>query len=207
MKTFKQFLENTNEEKKARHKQLVAEINALMEKTQGNLSKKEAEEFVKKTKEMDEIIYYFTKPLTPDKVVPQKDNILTPDIIATAQNELIADKRIYHAIVSAAAGVWFDKLTDIDKIIGGLNPDISKEDLHNAFAKSRQKKKNHYGDTIKLYRAQTKQMKKPTTNWATTEEYARQFGNKIVSAEIPVDKIIAVNVGTRGKYHELVVES
>ena len=39
------------------------------------------------------------------------------------------------------------------------------------------------------------------------EEYARQFGNKIVSAEIPVDKIIAVNVGTRGKYHELIVES
>jgi hypothetical protein len=87
-----------------------------------------------------------------------------------------------------------------------MNPLVSKQDLYNAFNKTRQKLKDHYGETITLYRATGQQMNKPTTNWATTPEYAQQFGKKIISKNISINKIIVVNVGHRGTYHELVVE-
>jgi hypothetical protein len=209
MKTFMQFIENqeNDEDKKVRYNQLKKEINDIIQKyPQGLLVGQEAENFKKLTKELEDIKFHLTKPLTPEKIKPQQHNTLSPEIIALAQNELIANKNIYDAILSAAHGTAYNQLTEVDKIILGTNPLISKQDLYNSFNKTRQKLKDQYGETITLYRAIGRQIKKPTTNWATTPEYAQEFGNKIISKNIPIDKIIAVNVGHNGKYHELIVE-
>ena len=48
-------------------------------------------------------------------------------------------------------------------------------------------------------------MNKPTTNWATTKEFAQQFGDNIIKKQIPVDNILAVNVSKNGEYHEIIV--
>jgi len=55
-----------------------------------------------------------------------------------------------------------------------------------------------------LYRAEGMQRKKATQNWATTREYAQQFGGNVIERDIPVDNILAVNVGN-GNYHEVIV--
>ena len=209
MKTFKQYVESqeTDEAKKARFKEIKKIINDMMEANpSGGVTAEQAEKYIKLNKEASDIIFHFAKPLTAEKVKPQQHNTLSPDIIATAQNELIANKNIYDAIESAAAGTAHNAFTELDKIIAGTNPLVSKQDLYNAFNKTRQKLKDHYGETITLYRATGQQMNKPTTNWATTPEYAQQFGKKIISKNISINKIIAVNVGHRGTYHELVVE-
>ena len=55
-------------------------------------------------------------------------------------------------------------------------------------------------------------MDKPTQNWATTENFVSKFletpgyeGAQIVSKEIPIEQIVAVNVNRNGAYHELIV--
>jgi len=207
-KEYKSLFENesTDEEKKQRFKQLQSQINDLIHSTQGNLTAKEAEQYKKMSKEMDEINYHFYKPVTPEKLKPHPDNALPLDIIATAWNEILANKNVYDVIRSAAAGAGFDKFTDVDEVLLGINPVLTQEDLYNAFSQTRRKLKEKYGDTIKLYRATTKQMNKPTTNWATTPGFAQQFGKKVISREIPIDKIVAVHVNRKGTYHEVIVK-
>ncbi len=210
MKTFYQFVENqnTDEEKRQRLKQLVAEINQIITSAGGiNLTKEEAEKYKKLSKEIHDIKFDLSKPVSVEKLQSQPNNALPLDVIATAWNELIANKNVYDVIMSAATGAGFNQLTDIDNVLLGLNPVLSREELINAFSKTRQKLKENYGNTIKLYRAKTKQIQKPTTNWASTAEFAQQFGPKVISKDIPIDKIVAINVNRQGTYHELIVMS
>jgi len=95
--------------------------------------------------------------------------------------------------------------TAIDQIISGKNANVSAQQFYDAFDATRDTMRKHYGETVKLFRATGAQKTKATTNWATTEAFAKKFGGNIISKEIPIDEVIAVNVGVNGKYHEIIV--
>jgi len=118
---------------------------------------------------------------------------------------LLNDKGIYLAVLDAAVGVGINKNTAIDDILLGNNKDITAVYLYNNFESTRNELRKQHGDTIILYRATSNQKKKPTTNWATTKEFAKQFGSNVISRKIPISNIIAANALGSGMYHELVI--
>ena len=65
--------------------------------------------------------------------------------------------------------------------------------------------KGTYGEIITLYRAEGRQINKPTQNWASTKEGAMQYGSHVIKREIPIDNILALNTGISGKYEEFIV--
>ncbi len=173
----------------------------------GALTTSEAERYRALNQELNSLRYDVAKPLTLEKIgtEDQRQSTLPAELVLIARNDLFRSKPIYSAITDAAVGVFHGKDTAIDQIVKGNNPSISVNQLYDAFRATRDALRQKFGDTIKLYRAVGKQKEKPTTNWATTKEYAKQFGDKIISRDVPIDNVLAVNVGIGGKYHEMIV--
>jgi len=191
--------------RRARIKELIEQAKPFVEKE--GLTPSEAAEFKALSKEIRDIQFSLVKPLDVTKIKSAVDrkSTLTPEVIGVAHSELIKDKAIFEVLVEGSEGVAFDAFTPADRILARQNPDISPRQLYNAFQSTRDVLRQQHGDTIKLFRATGKQIEKPTTNWATTEAFAKQFGEDVISREIPIDNVIAVNVGLRGNYHELIV--
>ena len=156
---------------------------------------------------MHDIMFMLDKPLTADKFTPAeaRKSTLSPEVVMAAHQDLLKNKDIYTAITNAAAGVHLNANTPVDDIILGLNPKVSASDLFHAFSSTREALRRQYGDSVPAHRAVGLQKSKPTENWATTSDYAAQFGPRVVQKDIPIDKIVAVNVGLKGNYHELIV--
>lgn len=194
------------ETNKARIKQLKIEGQYYVNK--GNLTKVEGEKFKAIQEEISSLSFDMAEPLSIDKVSsPEARKSTIPSaLVVTAHRDLVKNKAIYKAVSQAAGGVNFNADTPVDDIVNGNNSQITQQDLYAAFTLTREAMRKHYGDTVKLYRAMGKQKDKPTANWATTLEFAKQFGDKIESRYIPVNNILAVNVGLKGTYHEVIVQ-
>jgi GNAT superfamily N-acetyltransferase len=189
---------------KARLEALKAEAKPLFMK--GGLTSDEAEKFQALTREMEAIRFDLAKePAPEDTYPPDKVGTLSPAVVLQARKDIRANRDIYLAIADAATGVFHGAYTVLDKIVKGQHSKITARELYDAFAETRAALKKQYGHAITLYRATGAQIKKPTTNWATTEAFARQFGAKVIRKQFPVDKVLAVNVGLRGYYHEVIV--
>lgn len=188
-----------------RIRSLQTEIGTLAAK--GGLTAKEAARFRVLSGEANSLRFDIAKPLDPAKIPTPQDrkSTLPNNIVLTARNDLLANKGVYTPIIDAAIGVSHNAETAVDDVIKGKNPDVSPRQFYDTFAATRSAMKAHYGDTIRLFRAISEQRAKPTTNWATTEEYAKQFGPRVISKDVPIDDILAVNVGLGGRYHEIIV--
>lgn len=154
------------------------------------------------------------KPASVDKVAP--DNLfstLSPETVVSAFNNRLTSKPVFKALRKDVMGSDLGETTNIDKILLNLDPNTTPEELYSTFDSTRNLLREEHGETIKLYRAQTENFTdKPTQNWATTENFAKKFlespgyeGAEIVSEEIPIEQIVAVNVNRNGSYHELIV--
>ncbi len=193
---------------KARLKEIRGKMKVLSQRAaqRGGLSKDDGELYAKLGKEFESLTFDLgIKPIDVSKFPAQPNNTLAPETIGAAHGDLVAQKSIYQAITEAAQGVFMDAETAVDKIMKGENPGISARAFYDRFTATREALRKQFGETVTLFRAQGKQRQKPTTNWATTEEYAKQFGDNIEKREVPIDNVIAVNVGRTGKYHEVIV--
>lgn len=154
------------------------------------------------------------KPASVDVVVSNNPfSTLSPETVVSAFNSRLTSKPVYKALRKDVMGSDLGETTNIDKILLNLDPTTTPEELYSTFSSTRNLLREEHGETIKLYRAQTeKSMDKPTQNWATTENFVSKFletpgyeGAQIVSKEIPIEQIVAVNVNRNGAYHELIV--
>jgi hypothetical protein len=183
-------------------KALMAEAKVLAAK--GTLSGKEAERLIKLGNELSDVMYRLMsgKPLDPTKIKPEAERMSTlpQDIVISAYNDVLKDYDVFMAINNAAMGTVNNSYTDVDRLYESKKGPV----MYEAFTPTRDALRATFGDTMTLYRAEGQQRQKPTQNWATTREYAAQFGGNVVERTIPVDNIIAVNVGI-GNYHELIV--
>jgi hypothetical protein len=186
----------------ARRKALLTEAAPLANK--GVMSGKEAKRFIDLGNEISDINYNLmrTKPLDPSKVKSESERMSTlpTDIVVQAYNDVLKNYDVFMAINNAAMGTLNASMTDVDRFVSGPRG----AEMYSAFAPTREALRSRFGDTMTLYRAEGRQMPKPTQNWATTREYAEQFGRNVVERKISVDNIVAVNVGG-GNYHEIIV--
>jgi hypothetical protein len=192
--------------KRARLQELREAMLPLAQK--GGLTAKEAEHYQALAAEASDLLYdLHDQPPTAEQIgSPEaRKSTLSHDVVVTAWQDTRQSRPIYRAVASAAAGARFNATTALDKIVEGNDPAISAEQLYDAYANTRAALRDEFGDTLTLYRAEGKQREKPTMNWATTREFAAQFGDKVIEQQIPVDNVLAVNVGSNGKYHEIVV--
>ncbi len=173
----------------------------------GGLTKTEAEQFKALNQKANAIRFELAKPLNLDKLpsASERMSTLPANVVKTSHNDLMRDKNIFMPVTEAAGGVHHNADTAVDDIMNGKNKDVSAQKFYDNFKPTRDALKEHYGDEIELHRAVGAQKSKTTTNWATTEDYARQFGNNVVSKKVPVSDVLAVNVGPFGKYHEVIV--
>jgi hypothetical protein len=194
------------ESKVARIKELNARAKVLYDK--GGLTRQEGEKYNSLLKEVNSIRFDIAKPLPIEKIPSKEERQSTLDAqtVLTARNDLMSSKPIFEAITDAAAGSFYNSDTPVDNILNGKNPEVTLSQFVDAFQDTRDAMKEQYGDTIKLYRATTDQKAKASENWATTEAFAKNFGDKIVSKTVPIDDILAVNVGPFGKYHEIILK-
>lgn len=192
-----------------RHKDLLEEIRPLAQKRGGGLTASEAAVFERKMLELEGLRFDLAKPFDGSKVrsAEERMSTLSVETIGAARGDLLRNKDIYLAIAQGAIGVHYSKTTAIDNIMDGKNPKVSAEAFYENFAATRDALRAQYGDTMTLYRATGKQIAKATQNWATTFEFAAQFGPNVVKRKVPVDAIIAVNVSANGIYHELIVNA
>lgn len=192
-----------------RHKDLLEEIRPLAQKRGGGLTASEAAVFERKMLELEGLRFDLAKPFDGSKVRSSEERMSTLSVgtIGAARGDLLRNKDIYLAIAQGAIGVHYSKTTAIDNIMDGKNPKVSAEAFYENFTATRDALRAQYGDTMTLYRATGKQIAKATQNWATTFEFAAQFGPNVVKRKVPVDAIIAVNVSANGLYHELIVNA
>lgn len=205
----------TREEKIARIKEINTQLKPILSSTGGNLTAKQALQVEKMTGEIQGHSFDIAKPITPEKVAENiakaggtaAQNTMKPETIAVAQHDLLQNKDVYSAITKSATGSWFNRDTPIDDIMNGKNPKVSADQFRATFEKTRETLRAQYGDKVPAYRATTNQRSKATQNWATTREFAANFGKNIVERSIPISSIIGANVGLRGTYHELIVDA
>jgi len=164
---------------------------------------------------------YFKKP-TPETI--KNNDLKSKTILSTAINDLTKSKDIFKAGYTDVQGTTVaDKLfvSEFDKIITGLNPKVSPQQLYNAFNPTRKELKKFYGDEIKLYRLERnvnitdKYGDKFTTNWLPEGELLNAFKTEDVSYAnavlrekiVKVDDILAINTGgiRGGNYYEFIV--
>lgn len=195
--------------KVARYKEIATEIGTYFEIQQknGGLSDSEAKQYEKINKEQSDLYFELYKPLTKDRVRTLKESLstLSADVVVIASNEKMSNRAAFDAIEQARAGVYYNRDTPIDNVMNGKNKKITPKEFYGTFKGTRVALKKQYGDKVPLYRAVGTQKDKYTTNWATTKEFVKQFGDNIVQKDIPVENIIAVNVFNRGGYHEIIV--
>ena len=185
-----------------RKKVLLDQMRPMAEK--GVMTGPEAVLFMKLGNEISGIMYDLsrTKPLNPDKVATESERMSTlpKEVVVQAYNDALADRDVFIAMNNASFGTANDAITDVDRLLAGPKG----AEMYRSFAPTRDAIRRAFGEKIRLYRAEGKQRKKATQNWATTREYAKQFGNNVIEKDIPVENILAVNVGS-GNYHEIIV--
>lgn len=171
------------------------------------LTSEEAKQFRALVKQRAEITFGDTKPLTEKsfKKLDKDMSVLSEPVYRVAYSDTVRNKEVYMALSDHTAGAGFNADTTVDTIMRGHNPSITAAEFYDAFSATREALRSQFGNTVKLYRATGKQKNKPVENWASTEKFAKQFGNTVVSKDVPVDNIIAVHVTRNGKYHELIV--
>ncbi len=202
---------STTQERFAKEKELailVDKMKAFNKKYGTSLSTdSQIKEYDDLSSQIMSLKYDLRKQITEAKILDEKErkSIIPKSIVVTAWDDLVKNKPIFNAIREAAAGVSYNKDTAIDDILNGKSNDISANDLYNAFNATREALKGEFGETILLYRAEGEQKNKATQNWASTEEGARQYGDNIIKKQIPIDNIIAFNVGLSGNYEEFIV--
>ena len=198
---------------RVRLKEIRAEINELLANAPrgSDLTESQAIRYRRLIQEGESIQFDLQKgrPLNVGRIKPagERLSILSTDEVVVAHKALFSDKDVYMAISDATAGTWNASPTVLDDIVRGTNQAVSLEQLYDTFAPIRNILRQKYGGTIRLYRATGIQIGKPTTNWASTREGALQYGANIVERDIPIDDILAVNVGRSGNYEEFIVSS
>ncbi len=195
------------EEAVQRIKELKGKINAFAEK--GGLTREEGQEFDSLHREWANHRFDHAKPPKMEHSIADSGYLstLTPEITQAARTDALKHRGIFVGLHTAAAGVAHNQHTEVDHMVAGTHPTVSTQDLHAAFEPTRQALRKQFGPTMTLWRSPTKQMDKPTQNWATTKEAALQYGPKAVSATVPVDDVVAVNTMHRGKYHEVIIKT
>jgi len=190
---------------KSRLREINTELSAISEK--GGLTATEADKFEQLGREADEIRFQAgsTADISRVGTAGETRSTLSPGVVVAINRDLYSNRGVFTAVRSATRGTYHDAETAIDSTLRGNNPDASAQELHESFAGTREALREQYGDTITLYRAEGAQRDKPTKNWATTREFAEQFGDDVVETTIPVDSIVAAYALPNGKYHELVV--
>jgi len=196
---------DTREAKIARIKELLPRAEELAKLS--GLTTDEAKEYRKLSTELWSLRFDIAKPLDPSRIPSpaERQSTLPSDIVLTARNDLTKNKAVYTPLVDAVIGVWFNANTAVDEVMLGHNSKVSPEQLYDTFKDTREALRQHYGDTVPLFRATGVQKEKPTTNWASTREKAAEFGNIITTKNVPVENILAVNVGLSGRYEEFIV--
>ncbi len=195
--------------KKERLRQIAKEVNEKYipeQKARGGLTLEEGKEFAKLAAEAQTIRFELHEPLDISKVLSQTDrkSNLPSEIVQIANSDLFRNKDVYDVITSASSGVQFNAFTAVDRVLQGKSGVVNRQQLYAAFNDTRAALRKQFGSAIKLYRAVGEQIKKPATNWASTKELAQQYGDKIIEKNVPVDNVLAVNVGN-GKYEEFIV--
>jgi len=187
------------------HNELLQAIRPLAAK--GGLTATEAKRFRQMTSRLTDLKFDLAKPGSVEKVLPSSEtmNAMHPEAVVAAHTDYHRSRPIYRAVASAAAGVGFNQNTAVDDIMDGKHPDVTPKQFYDNFQSTRDALRKHHGDVMTLYRSEGRQMPKATKNWATTPEFASQFGGNVISQQIPVDNIVGANVMTNGKYHELIV--
>jgi hypothetical protein len=188
---------------KSRLREIHTELAAYPE----HLTAAEADGFEQLGRELEEILFHSgsTADISRVGTAGETMSTLSPGVVVAINRDLYSNRGVFTTVRSASRGTHHDAETAIDSALRGNNPDASAQELHEAFAGTREALREQYGDTITLYRAEGAQRDKPTQNWATTREFAEQFGDDVVERNIPVDSIVAANALPSGKYHELVV--
>lgn len=173
----------------------------------GGLTEEQAKEVEALRMEQSEIMFKIGRPIKAEKIAPESEtkSTLSPEVVVAASTDKYSNEEAYMAIDSAFNGTYYNADTAVDDVMNGKNKDITAQEFYNTFDNTREALRKQYGDTIPLYRAEGKQKDKATKNWATTEEFVKQFGNDIKQEDVPVEDVVAVNVINNGKYHEVIV--
>jgi len=197
-----------------RLKQIRDEVMALPMQTVGGyadgltgLRTDQAKKYSRLMMEAEGIRLDIRRELNVAKIPSEKerDSAIPANIVKIASDELVTDRGVFDTIAEAAAGTFFGQDTAVDKVMSGENPDVSPSRLYDSFSKTRDALRERFGDTIKLYRAVGKQKEKATQNWHSTRTGALQYGRKVVEKDVPVDDVVALNVGSTGTYEEFIV--
>jgi hypothetical protein len=195
------------EQRKARIEEIKREILPLASK--GNLSREEGARYSKLGMELETHRFEMRAgrglKLELIKPMQERGSAIPSEIVKIASDELASSRAAFDALTEASLGVRINQDTAVDVIMNGENANVSPSDLYSAFDRTREALRRQFGDTIVLYRAHGKQKQKATQNWHSTEAGAREYGSNIERREIPVDDVIAMNVGLRGAYEEFVV--
>lgn len=192
----------------ARRKEVLAGAREILGRHEdGVLTGSDLARFMALGKERSDIDFRLAKKLNLEKLksAAERMSTLSPETVLAAYNDTMRNRAAYDAINAAADGVQMDALTSVDKIMLDQSSAISSKEFYDNYSNTREALRSQFGDKMRLFRAEGKQRKKPTKNWATTDAFARQFGANVVSADVPVDSVVAVNVGPTGNYHELIV--
>lgn len=195
------------EQRKARIEEIKREILPLASK--GKLSREEGTRYSKLGMELETHRFEMRAgrglKLELIKPMQERGSAIPSEIVKIASDELASSRAAFDALTEASLGVRINQDTAVDVIMNGENANVSPSDLYSAFDRTREALRRQFGDTIVLYRAHGKQKQKATQNWHSTEAGAREYGSNVERREIPVDDVIAMNVGLRGAYEEFVV--
>lgn len=134
-----------------------------------------------------------------------RKSAIPSDIVKIASDELALNRTVHDIVGEVAQGVYHNQDTAVDDVFNGKNKDVTPQEFYAAFEKTRQALRQKFGDTIELYRAQGKQRDKYTQLWASSKEIAGNYGSNIEKRSIPIDNILALNVGLRGGYEEFFI--
>lgn len=143
---------------------------------------------------------------------------LPQNIIDIAKREFEESKYNYDIIVSAQ-GTIVGSQTNVDYHFDKdkQNWRWNADEIYDSFSQTRKALQEEYGDTITLYRFQGNRSNiknKHTLNWVHSDGMKESFREMfedydeeriIIKKEIPIKDIIALNVGSLGRYEEFIV--
>jgi len=160
------------------------------------------------------------RPIHLNQIPPHK---LSLEVHKQAREDLInAPHYIQSAVRSSAQGVVVSAQQRVDY---GFDEDMQNKNVwpdgdvfYNSFNNTRQVLREVYGPTITLYRLEVPKEEqipnKHTLNWVHSKDFLLKFkemyedleyDRTIVTYEVPIEDIIAVNVGFKTDYEEFIV--
>lgn len=202
----------TPEERKAKLDRFNEIMAIVFKKTGGKtsaLSQRDAIEYASLMREAQGIQFELRAgrriKLETIPSMESRKSAIPSDIVKVASDELASNRTVHDIIGEVAQGVYLNQDTAVDDVFNGKNKDVTPQEFYAAFEKTRQALRQKFGDTIELYRAQGKQRDKYTQLWASSKEIAGNYGSNIEKRSIPIDNILALNVGLRGGYEEFFI--